>query len=161
MDKSRLLSAALCLLLLTAWSAATVAPARAEEKGEKKDEKTAKDKIREMFGGELIEHMAMPLFSISVIREEGVTDQVNIAITIETKGEKSREIVVAQRQKLYDAYLRDLYGLLNIKRADGQLFDQQVVKIRLMRVSDKLLGPGVVNSILVRGISPRPFNTGS
>jgi len=164
MAKSRILLLGLTLVLLAPWAAGPggfVSAARASEgagKAEKPADKTAQDKIRAMFGGELIQHMPLPLFSIPVIRDNEVTDQVNIAIVVETKGEENRDKVIAGRYKLYDAFLRDLYGLLAIKRADGQLFDQQVVKIRLARVSEKVLGPGVINSILVNGISQRPLN---
>lgn len=128
------------------------------EKPAKAEDKSAKDKIREMFGGELIEHLPFPLFSVSVIRDGQVTDQVNFSIVVETKGDANRETVIRERFRVYDAYLRDLYGLLAIKRSDGQLFDPQVVKARLLRVSERLLGPGVVNDILVRGISQRPLS---
>ncbi len=160
MEKPRARSVGLALFLLAFWAAGLggfTSAAQAAGDG-KKDDPSAQDKIRAMFGGELVEHLPLPLFSIPVIRDNEVTDHVNIAIVVETKGEKNRDKVITDRYKLYDAYLRDLYGLLAIKRADGQLFDQQVVKIRLARVSDKLLGPGVVNSILVRGVSQRPLN---
>jgi hypothetical protein len=169
MAKSRILLLSLALLLLAPWAAGPggfVSPAGASEgasegggeKAEKPDDKTAKDKLRAMFGGDLIQHLPLPIFSIPVIRDNEVTDQVNIAIVVETKSDENRDKVIAGRFKLYDAFLRDLYGLLAIKRADGQLLDQQVVKIRLARVSDKLLGPGVINSILVSGVSQRPLN---
>ena len=161
MEKPRLPSAILAFVLLACGLAGLCAgapAARASGAEGEKSEASAQDKIRAMFGGELILHTPLPLFSIPVIRDNEVTDHVNIAIVIETKGEKSRDKVLAERYRLYDAYLRDLYGLLAIKRPDGQLFDQQVVKIRLGRVSDKVLGPGVVNNILVRGISQRPLN---
>jgi hypothetical protein len=164
MAKSRILLLGLTLVLLAPWAAGPdgfVAAARANEqsaKTEKPADKTAQDKLRAMFGGELIQHLPLPVFSIPVIRDNEVTDQVNIAIVVETKGEDNRDKVMAGRYKLYDAFLRDLYGLLAIKRADGQLFDQQVVKIRLARASDKVLGPGVINNILVSGISQRPLN---
>lgn len=160
MEKPRLISAILPMLLLAFWLAGLsgFAPAARAAGDEKKGDASAQDKIRAMFGGELIEHLPFPLFSIPIIRGNEVTDHVNIAIVVETKGDKNRDKVIADRHKLYDAYLRDLYGLLAIKRADGQLLDQQVVKIRLSRVSDKLLGPGVVNGILVSGISQRPLN---
>jgi hypothetical protein len=164
MAKSRIQIGNLALVLLALWAGGTggfVSTARAEggsEKSDKSNEKTAQDKIRAMFGGELIQHLPLPVFSIPVIRDNEVTDQVNIAIVVETKGEENRDKVIAGRYKLYDAFLRDLYGLLAIKRADGQLFDQQVVKIRLARVSDKVLGPAVINNILVSGISQRPLN---
>lgn len=168
MAKSRNLLLSLALILLAPWAAepggfvsaasANEGAAKAEKGPEKADDKSAKDKLRAMFGGELIQHLPLPLFSIPVIRDNEVTDQVNIAIVLETKGDDNRDKVIAGRYKLYDAFLRDLYGLLAIKRADGQLFDQQVVKIRLARVSEKMLGPGVVNNILVSGISQRPLN---
>jgi hypothetical protein len=165
MAKSRILLLSLALLLLASWAAGPgrfVSAASASEgsgdKAEKPEDKTAKDKLRAMFGGELLQHLPLPIFSIPVIRDNEVTDQVNIAIVVETKGEANRDKVIAGRYKLYDAYLRDLYGLLAIKRADGQLLDQQVVKIRLARVSDKLFGQGVINNILVSGISQRPLN---
>ncbi|HEY4136293.1 MAG TPA: hypothetical protein VGO34_13885 [Alphaproteobacteria bacterium] len=180
MAKSRIPSSVLVLLLLALWGAggAGFAPAaRANEgpaeaakpaaedwiptgdakKGAAED-KGAKDKLRAMFGGDIIEHLPLPVMSVSVIRDNQVTDQVNIAIVVETKGDGNRDKVILERYHLYDAYLRDLYGLLAIKRSDGQLFDQQVVKIRLARVSERLLGPGVVNDILVRGVSQRPLN---
>jgi len=164
MAKSRIRLLSLALVLWSLWAAGAggfISVARAEgggEKSEKPGEKSAQDKVRAMFGGELIQHLPLPVFSIPVIRDNEVTDQVNIAIVVETKGEKNRDKVIAGRYKLYDAFLRDLYGLLAIKRADGQLFDQQVVKIRLARVSDKVLGPAVINNILVSGISQRPLN---
>ena len=115
-----------------------------------------------MFGGELIQNLPLPLFSIPVIRNNEVTDQVNISIVPETKGDdnrdNNRDKVIAGRYKLYDAFLRNLYGLLSIKRVDGQLFYQQLVKIRLARVSEKILGPGLVNNILVSGILQLPLN---
>jgi len=160
MEKPHISSVGLTLLLLTFWAAGLGGFTSAAQAAgdEKKGDASAQDKIRAMFGGELIEHLPLPLFSIPVIRDNQVTDHVNIAIVVETKGEKNRDKVITERYKLYDAYLRDLYGLLAIKRADGQLFDQQVVKIRLARASDKLLGPGVVNNILVSGISQRSLN---
>jgi hypothetical protein len=166
MAKSRILLLSLALLLLALWTAGLggfVSAARANEGGgekasEKPEDKSAKDKLRAMFGGDLIQHLPLPIFSIPVIRDNEVTDQVNIAIVVETKSDESRDKVIAGRFKLYDAFLRDLYGLLAIKRADGQLLDQQVVKIRLARVSDKVLGPGVINNILVSGVSQRPLN---
>ena len=160
MEKPRMLSVIFALILLAYWTAGFggFVPAAHAAGAAEGGDKTAKDKLRAMFGGETVEHLPLPIFSIPVIRDNEVTDHVNIAIVVETKGEANRDKVIADRYKLYDAYLRDLYGLLAIKRADGQLFDQQVVKIRLARVSDKLLGPGVVNSILVRGISQRPLN---
>ncbi|MFN4282650.1 MAG: hypothetical protein ACK4NA_08420 [Alphaproteobacteria bacterium] len=158
MEKPRLPIAILASVLLACGLAGLCAVASPAWASGDKSEPSAEDKIRAMFGGELILHTPLPLFSIPVIRDNEVTDHVNIAIMIETKGEKNRDKIIAGRYKLYDAYLRDLYGLLAIKRADGQLFDQQVVKIRLARVSDKVLGPGVVNDILVRGISQRPIN---
>lgn len=165
MAKSRIPLLALMLFLLAPWAAGPagfVAVANAQEAGEAKSgkpaDKSAQDRLREMFGGELIQHLPLPVFSIPVIRDNEVTDQVNIAIVVETKGEGNRDKVIAGRHKLYDAFLRDLYGLLAIKRADGKLFDQQVVKIRLARVSEKVLGQGVINNILVSGISQRPLN---
>lgn len=168
MAKSRILLLSLALVLLAPWAAGPggfVPAASASEGGGEKAEKTekpadksAQDKLRAMFGGDLIQHLPLPLFSIPVIRDNEVTDQVNIAIVVETKSDVNRDKVIAGRYKLYDAFLRDLYGLLAIKRSDGQLFDQQVVKIRLARAGDKVLGPGVINNILVSGISQRPLN---
>lgn len=151
--RRRLLRVAAAAMLAHAGTTAFAA----EEKDKEKDKDAVKRGITSSLFGEPIEHLALHPIHVSVIRDGQVASLVSVGIVLETKGIANREKVIDRRQRVQDAFLRELHGLLAIQRADGQTIDPGVAKIRLMRVAERVLGPGVLNDILVQNIAERPM----
>jgi hypothetical protein len=63
--------------------------------------------------------------------------------------------IMARRYELHDAFLRDIHGVTSFARADGRAIDPAVVKTRLMAISGRILGEGVVEDVLVVSIFNR------
>ena len=94
-------------------------------------------------------------FNVPVIRNGKLEQILSIAVTIEVKGQENKNKVLDQTRQLRNAFLRDIHGIASIQRADGRVLDTNVVKTRLMLVSTRMFGPGIVENVLVHGLSNR------
>jgi hypothetical protein len=102
-----------------------------------------------------LEHFQLQPFNISVIRDGRVTRIVSLVVTLETKGDANKTKIMTERYYLQDAFLRDMHGFASYQRADGQTIDPQVLKTRLLVISDRILGKDVVENVLVQSIFDR------
>jgi hypothetical protein len=100
-------------------------------------------------------HFPFQPFSVTVLRDGKITGILTLTLTVETKGGENMGKVMARRYELHDAFLRDIYGVTSFARADGRTIDPGVVKTRLMAISGRLLGEGVVENVLVVSIFNR------
>jgi len=55
-------------------------------------------------------------------------------------------------------FLRDLYGVASINNGSGQALQLDTVKRRLKMVADRMLGAGVIKTVLVENAHTRPIN---
>lgn len=94
-------------------------------------------------------------FNIPVIRDGKLAQILSIAVTIEVKGYANQAKVMDQQVRLRDAFLRDIYGVASVQRADGRAINPQVVKTRLMSIGERMFGPGIVENVLVHGMTDR------
>jgi hypothetical protein len=134
-------------LLIAAMLAALPAVA-ASAADESQPEGALKKALPDWFNKQGLEYYTMPLFVVPVIQGDDVTRQVSFLVTIETMGTVNREKVMTKRPQLQDGFLRDLYGVTAMK-PDAAVYDTDIIKVRLRRTSDKLLGDSVVDDILV------------
>jgi hypothetical protein len=102
-----------------------------------------------------LEHFTLQPFNVPVIRNGRVERIVMLNLTLETKGDVNKSKVMAERYRLHDAFLRDIYGFISYRRPDGQTIDPQMVKTRLLLISDRILGRDVVENVLVQSIFDR------
>ena len=100
-------------------------------------------------------YMQLLPFNIPVIRNGKLEQILSISISIEITGVENWRKVLDQTRHLRDAFLRDIHGVASIQRADGKVLDAHVMKSRLMTISNRMFGPGIVENILVHGISSR------
>ncbi|MGE5539833.1 MAG: hypothetical protein ACM30I_14535 [Gemmatimonas sp.] len=119
-----------------------------------------KKALPDWFNKQAREYYTMPLFVVPVIQGNDVTRQVSFLVTVETMGTVNREKVMGKRPQLQDGFLRDLYGFTAIK-PDTEVYDTDVIKVRLRRTSDRLVGDGVIDDILIsitydRRVAPTP-----
>ncbi len=91
-------------------------------------------------------------FNVPVVRDGEVTGYVNITIIVEVADSDAREQAVRHMARLRDAFFRDLYATLPLRRGSAQGFDPKFVKRRMQAVSDQTLGQGVVTDILIQGV---------
>lgn len=106
-------------------------------------------------GRDGLEHFQLQPFNISVIRDGRVTRIITLIVNLETRGDANKTKIIADRYYLQDAFLRDMHGFASYQRADGQSIDPQMVKTRLLVISDRILGKNVVENVLVQSIFDR------
>lgn len=145
-------AAAFVFLALTAASAGALLPhARAVAA-----DATANRTLPEWFNSQSTEYYTMPQFVVPIIEGNTVTRQITLLVTLETIGSANREKLMAKRERLQDVFLRDIYGVLAVHRADRRGYDD-ALKTRLRRVGEKVVGAGVIENILVKTTYDRPL----
>jgi len=106
--------------------------------------------LPDWFNRQSREYFTMPPFVIPVIDDNAVTRQVTLMVTIETMGTDNKEKVIANHRRLQDVFLRDMYGVLAFRRSEEQSYDSEVIRIRLQRAGEQVVGPGIIDNITVR-----------
>ncbi len=104
------------------------------------------------------EYFQMNPLVLPIITERGLTQQVSMVVSLELPyGTKAS--IQSYEPRLADAYLQDLYGALGTGAAmmKGNVVDVQAVKERLTSVTEKVLGPEKVHSVLLQVVHQRPM----
>lgn len=141
-----------CLMIVT-MLAGGVHAARAESM-----EEQGKAKLQDWIGGDKAQYFRLPPFNISVIRDGRPYQEVSLSIAVEAKGINNKNKIIKKRVELQSAFLRDLYAVLSLRDGNRRPLDVNTVKIRLRRVADHVLGPGVVDGVLVESAYTRYIN---
>lgn len=91
--------------------------------------------------------------NIPVMTDQGLVQQVSVSVSLECKAGK-REKIAAYKPKLMDAYLRELYGALGAGQAmiRNDIVDVEAVKLRLSDVTQRVVGPDLVNEVLLQSV---------
>lgn len=101
-------------------------------------------------------------FIIPVLGASGPEELVSMIITLELAAGEDREAYVRQRlPRLNDAYVQTLYGALDrrtVKRSG--LVDVALVKEKLMKATERVLGEGYVKDVLVQAVAQRRLSGG-
>ena len=91
---------------------------------------------------------------LPLIREGQVTQHITYKIVLEVEFADEDQVYWAKRQ-LTDAYLSELHGLLALRYVRDMDNVLPFMERRLLAVSDRLLGPGVVDAVLLSELSAR------
>ena len=88
---------------------------------------------------------------LPVIERNRVTRQVGVMLTLELfYGRPAQSIDEEKRLRLIDAFVRELHLIYSARSSGDRVVDEGVIKQRLLRTADTVLGKGVVHAILVR-----------
>jgi flagellar protein FliL len=139
----------LLLVLIAILSLAPAAVRAAEEKGG--PENMAQDPNA---GGPIYVQIAP--FVVPVIGENGPEEMVSLMITLEVATQEKSDYVRARLPKLNDAFMETLYGALDrgtIKR--NGLINVTLMKDKLVKASNKVLGQGYIDDVLVQAMAER------
>lgn len=95
---------------------------------------------------------------LPIIDGNGVSQVVTLVISLEVDGEMNALRAKRLSPRLKDAYIRDMYGVLNRKASmAGGVIKVDELKERLNRLSVEVLGADNVNSVLLQVVNQRPI----
>ena len=94
---------------------------------------------------------------LPIIDAQGVTQVVTLVISIEVIGDANAEFTKHMSPRLKDAFIQDMYGVLNRKASmEGGVVRADDLKARLLKASGKVLGEDRVNDVLLQVVNQRP-----
>jgi flagellar FliL protein len=93
---------------------------------------------------------------LPIIDTQGVSQVVTLIVSLEVDSEEKAKRAELLIPRLKDAFIQDMYGVLNRKAAtSGGLVKVDQLKARLNRISIKVLGKGNINSVLLQVVNQR------
>ena len=95
---------------------------------------------------------------LPIVDGNGVSQVVSMIVVIEVDGEKNQSKVNGLQPLLKDAYIQELYGVLNRHAAlQGGVLQVGMIKDRLHKISNRVLGDGVVEDVLLQAVQQHPI----
>lgn len=158
----KLIIAVVALLLLGGGGFAAYtyfgAPAEAAAVEGNKDEAAAKEQAEKdkAAADAAVAFVKMESLVLPIVGKDGVSQVINLSVTLEVKDELTAKEIEKVTPRLRDAYIQDMYGVLTQKSAmaDG-VVQVDFIKARLNKVTEKLLGPDKVKSVLLQTLQQR------
>lgn len=93
---------------------------------------------------------------LPIIDAQGVSQVITLVVSLELDGQENAERAEMLIPRLKDAFIQDMYGVLNRKASmDGGLVKVDQLKARLNRVSAKVLGEDNINGVLLQVVNQR------
>ncbi len=105
---------------------------------------------------EPLHFVTMDVLVIPIFQGEKVAATVQIQLKLEATNVENASEIARLLPRLYDAFLRDLYGFIPRHLRKKERLDVALIKDRLQLVGDKVAGPGVVKSVLVQAVLENP-----
>lgn len=104
------------------------------------------------------EFVELDALVLPIIDEDGVSQTVSLVLTLEVPDSASAATVDKMKPKLKDAYIQDMYGVLNKHAAlKGGVIQVGMLKKRLNRISEKVAGEDVIYDVLLQVVQQRPI----
>jgi len=94
-------------------------------------------------------------FTIPMFQGERIAGSIQVQFELEVPiGQE--EVINSKMLRLEDAYLRDLYVFLPRLLRNKETLNIVALKRRLMRITEKIVGPDVVEDILIQSVADNP-----
>lgn len=95
---------------------------------------------------------------LPIVDANGVSQVISLVIVLQVASEEQKAEVTSQMPRLKDAYIQDMYGVLNkhVAMKDGVL-QVGMVKEKLTSASQRVLGEDVVEDVLLQVVQQRPI----
>lgn len=102
------------------------------------------------------EFVQLDALILPVIDEHGVTQVVSMVVTLEVPDKATADEVKRMSPRIQDAFIQDMYGVLNRKNSmENGVLKVNLIKGRMNRLTEKVLGPGKVNEVLLQVVQQR------
>ena len=107
------------------------------------------------------EHMAyveMDPLVLPIVDADGISQMVSLVIVLQVHDDQQKAEVSAQMPRIKDAYIQDMYGVLNqhVAVKDG-VIQVSIIKEKLNAATVRVLGEGVVSDVLLQVVQQRPI----
>lgn len=104
------------------------------------------------------EYVELDPLVLPIVGKNGVSQSVSLVVAIEVaKGGNSQKIR-DMSPKLTDAYIQELYGMLNEHAAlKGGVLQVGYIKKKLYMISKKVMGEDQVSDVLLQVVQQRPI----
>ncbi len=129
-------------------------PAEASATDEVKEEAHAKkDKHDETAHNEYVE---LDPLMLPIVDAGGISQTISLVIVLEVGSSEDADKVRNVEPRLKDAYIQDMYGVLNKHAAlKNGVLQVGMLKSRLNKISTKVLGDDVVSDVLLQVVQQR------
>lgn len=95
---------------------------------------------------------------LPIVDNTGVSQVVSLVVSIEVGGALDADKVKTLSPRLKDAFIQDMYGVLNEHAAlKGGVVQVGTIKGRLKTLADKVLGEDVAQDVLLQVVQQRPI----
>ena len=109
-------------------------------------------------GGGGTEFVELDPLILPIIDSSGVTQTVSLVIALEVADKDKAEEVKKLTPRLKDAYIQDMYGVLNKHAAlKGGVVQVAAVQCRLTKITTDVLGEDMVSEVLLQVVQQRPI----
>ncbi len=117
----------------------------------------AKAKKSDSEGGSA-EYVKMDPLVLPILNDDGVYQILNLVLVIEVGGINDADKVKAKKIRLNDAYIQNMYGMLNEYDAiRNGIIQVSVIKDRLGVITDEVMNGEVHTEILLQVVQQRPI----
>ncbi|OHC75916.1 MAG: hypothetical protein A3G18_01830 [Rhodospirillales bacterium RIFCSPLOWO2_12_FULL_58_28] len=94
--------------------------------------------------------------TIPVFQGDKVAVTFQVQIKLETVGAANDAVIRRQIPRISDAFLRELYSFIPVHLKKNEQLDFEAIRQRLLRVSDKVAGKGVITNVLIQSATATP-----
>ena len=120
------------------------------KKEEKKEEKGGH--------GGAFEYVELDPLILPIVDKNGVSQVVSMVIALEVDSPSTADRVKRMGPRLKDAYIQDLYGMLNEHAAlKGGAIQVGYIKKRLNKISQEVVDSGDIHDVLLQVVQQRPL----
>lgn len=102
-------------------------------------------------------YISMEPIILPIIDRDGISQTISMVISLEVSDEGKLAEIQDKLPKLADAYLSDMYGTLSKKASmEHGVIKVSQLKARLMVITNRIMGPDAVNSVLLQVLQQHP-----
>lgn len=95
---------------------------------------------------------------LPVIDDSGVSQTISLVIALEVASSNDAATVKGLSPRLKDAYIQNMYGMLNHHAAmKGGVLQVDMIKEKLNSISNTVLGDDLVQDVLLQVVQQRPI----
>ncbi len=125
--------------------------------GETGEHAEAKD-VKKKEGAGHLQFVEMDPLVLPIVDADGISQMVSLVIVLQVHDEKQKAEVTAQMPRIKDAYIQDMYGVLNkhVAVKDG-VIQVSIIKEKLNAATVRVLGEDVVSDVLLQVVQQRPI----
>lgn len=108
--------------------------------------------------GAKVEFVRLDPLILPIVDDSGVSQVISLVVAIEVPDSASKSAVEALTPRLKDAYIQEMYGLLNRHAAmKGGVLQVGYLKKRLNSISAEVLGEDKFSDVLLQVVEQRPI----